>query len=536
MSLTSHHTTTQDVFGYTTPMDSSLPVGPSSTASSSPSLSPSPPIHGSLSTAVHTKPHAYNMPREVRVWLSGLHLFPASNLHPYNPQQYQDHDTKDTNNPPPHHHHTNTNNNVTHQHTRLDILEHHPSTNTNTNTNANTNNTSNSNSNGDPFSFVIQKLQHDRSIASPSHVHPSPPNQPSKTSNGPRRSAQMLMTTEVLSTQQQRPHDTHPHPHPHPHPSDPHPHASITADSMTSESSDGTVPGDTDTESHSHGEVRADDTESTRTAMTDAVGDQDMVLESQVVQYEHFVHQPVRRVFLLSGFSSKPSLKDQLHHMITELGGEVQQTASFTPQCTHLVCAKPSTTEKFLAATVAGKWVLKASYVEASYQERRWLPEAPYEWSARNDGTGSDGTGDKTTLQLCQAVDRCKDQPGQLFADWTALLLGHDSMVSGISSIIRAGGGKVREGSGDVHQQDISHLLLDHRHAEDPHMAPLIAQVLQAKNHVLKLDYVPKYVQDPDTDPTPFRVTAPNASRKRSRSRSRSRSASASTKKPRLRR
>ncbi len=53
----------------------------------------------------------------------------------------------------------------------------------------------------------------------------------------------------------------------------------------------------------------------------------------------------------------------------------------FEPRCTHVVSARPATTEKFLCAIAAGKHLLHPSYIEDSFEAGRFLAEEEYEWS-----------------------------------------------------------------------------------------------------------------------------------------------------------
>ncbi|RLN51411.1 hypothetical protein BBJ29_000640 [Phytophthora kernoviae] len=52
----------------------------------------------------------------------------------------------------------------------------------------------------------------------------------------------------------------------------------------------------------------------------------------------------------------------------------------FDTKCTHIICFELKRTEKFIAGCVAGKWILKPSYLEACSVAGKFVEEAAYEW------------------------------------------------------------------------------------------------------------------------------------------------------------
>lgn len=66
---------------------------------------------------------------------------------------------------------------------------------------------------------------------------------------------------------------------------------------------------------------------------------------------------------------------------IVRLGGEVCENRNgYDPTCTHVLCEKPSRSEKIFSAIAAGKWLLTLRYVEDSAQADGFLDEEAYEF------------------------------------------------------------------------------------------------------------------------------------------------------------
>lgn len=66
---------------------------------------------------------------------------------------------------------------------------------------------------------------------------------------------------------------------------------------------------------------------------------------------------------------------------IVRLGGEVCDNRNgYDPTCTHVLCEKPSRSEKIFSAIAAGKWLLTLRYVEDSEQADGFLDEEAYEF------------------------------------------------------------------------------------------------------------------------------------------------------------
>lgn len=66
--------------------------------------------------------------------------------------------------------------------------------------------------------------------------------------------------------------------------------------------------------------------------------------------------------------------KNKIIKQIQVLKGKVcENLVKYDSACTHFVCEKPSRSEKMLSCVAAGKWVLGLSYIEKSFEAKRFL-------------------------------------------------------------------------------------------------------------------------------------------------------------------
>ncbi|XP_053509968.1 SMC5-SMC6 complex localization factor protein 1 [Ictalurus furcatus] len=83
-------------------------------------------------------------------------------------------------------------------------------------------------------------------------------------------------------------------------------------------------------------------------------------------------------VFQMSGLKDLQQ-KAELLWAIRKLQGHYIGGSVYTEAMTHLIIAKPSASEKFLAACAAGKWIVTPQFVLDSVKHKAWLAEASYE-------------------------------------------------------------------------------------------------------------------------------------------------------------
>uniref|UniRef100_A0A3Q4FZI4 BRCT domain-containing protein n=1 Tax=Neolamprologus brichardi TaxID=32507 RepID=A0A3Q4FZI4_NEOBR len=83
-------------------------------------------------------------------------------------------------------------------------------------------------------------------------------------------------------------------------------------------------------------------------------------------------------VFQISGIKIRDE-KRVLIQGIQQLDGKYIGGSVYQHTCTHLIIPQVLSSEKFLAACAAGKWVVTPDYVLDSVKNGSWLAEEPYE-------------------------------------------------------------------------------------------------------------------------------------------------------------
>ncbi|XP_068560223.1 SMC5-SMC6 complex localization factor protein 1 isoform X1 [Cebidichthys violaceus] len=83
-------------------------------------------------------------------------------------------------------------------------------------------------------------------------------------------------------------------------------------------------------------------------------------------------------VFQISGIKTRDK-KRVLVQIIQQLGGKYIGGSVYQQASTHLIIPQVLSSEKFLAACAAGKWVVTPEYVLDSFKNGSWLTEGPYE-------------------------------------------------------------------------------------------------------------------------------------------------------------
>ncbi|XP_042344134.1 SMC5-SMC6 complex localization factor protein 1 isoform X2 [Plectropomus leopardus] len=93
-------------------------------------------------------------------------------------------------------------------------------------------------------------------------------------------------------------------------------------------------------------------------------------------------------VFQISGIKVREK-KRVLVQSIQQLGGTYIGGSVYQHASTHLIIPQVLSSEKFLAACAAGKWVVTPEYVLDSVKNGSWLPEGPYEVAISTGATSS---------------------------------------------------------------------------------------------------------------------------------------------------
>ncbi|XP_068995032.1 SMC5-SMC6 complex localization factor protein 1 isoform X1 [Embiotoca jacksoni] len=94
------------------------------------------------------------------------------------------------------------------------------------------------------------------------------------------------------------------------------------------------------------------------------------------------------QVFQISGIKSRDK-KRVLVQGIQRLGGKYIGGSVYQHASTHLIIPQVLSSEKFLAACAAGKWVVTPDYVLDSVRNGSWLAEGPYEVAFSTSSTAA---------------------------------------------------------------------------------------------------------------------------------------------------
>ncbi|KAL3896635.1 MAG: hypothetical protein SGCHY_003942 [Lobulomycetales sp.] len=152
----------------------------------------------------------------------------------------------------------------------------------------------------------------------------------------------------------------------------------------------------------------------------------------------------VIKYFMISGVSG--SARSSLSQAIKKLGGVLLEGDGWDSLCTHLICAKPTKTEKCLAACASGSWMLSPSYIQDSQKENRFLRESLYEWSAALDvsamAVGKERdcieAGSRWRIKLENYIQDGKRLKGS-FQSWIVLLVVNTKKQQGFIKVLEAG-------------------------------------------------------------------------------------------------
>lgn len=151
---------------------------------------------------------------------------------------------------------------------------------------------------------------------------------------------------------------------------------------------------------------------------------------------------------------------ERIEAHIVSLGGEVcTNRGGYDPTCTHVLCEKPSRSEKIFSAIAAGKWLLTLRYVEDSALAEGFLNEEAYEFgnplaaemtasAAAGGGAASDETGRaayrwRRELQTLRQQRRHSDADAVcgVFSAFRVIL--HTNKKAAFKNLLEAGGGHV---------------------------------------------------------------------------------------------
>ncbi|XP_013403658.1 SMC5-SMC6 complex localization factor protein 1 [Lingula anatina] len=210
------------------------------------------------------------------------------------------------------------------------------------------------------------------------------------------------------------------------------------------------------------------------------------------------------KVFQVTGLSLVD--RENIGQQIEDLGGTYIDSEAYIPSCTHLICGKPSRSEKYLAACATGRWVLQPRYIKDSLEMKQWLSEEEYEWSA--SALKASGLPYDDLLPAVQAVRRWRlnwSRSGLgAFAGWrVAVVVSNATKKQVYRRLLKIGGATVHNlslplSSCNKQVSSLTHIFVDRENAPG-------AAVEGA--WCLRPEYIGEFLfKDPPPDPHNFSV------------------------------
>ena len=194
--------------------------------------------------------------------------------------------------------------------------------------------------------------------------------------------------------------------------------------------------------------------------------------------------------------------------------------ATFSGACTHLIVGQPTRSEKFLASMAAGKWILKTEYILESRAAGSFLEETPFEWAegARTGASFKDDTERDLALaarrwRIAIADPHATAIAGGAFTGWRVVLVCEQQKKDGFMRLLEAGGAQVLLAStpanlaslriAPLKEGAITHAFVGVTLTADVHA--VLRRIVPRKVPLLSHEYIADYLI---RDPTP----QPNAS------------------------
>lgn len=147
------------------------------------------------------------------------------------------------------------------------------------------------------------------------------------------------------------------------------------------------------------------------------------------------------RLFIFSGITA--AQRSAFKYRLARLNAAVAKSAEqWDPEATHLVCARPSASEKVFAAIASGVWLLRCDYLEACHQAKAFVDEADWEWTVQDCKGDFEEKIVATYTAWRERIGRHGRRP---YTDWIVLLLVDDSRKASIARVLQAGGAVVVE-------------------------------------------------------------------------------------------
>ncbi|KAJ3295783.1 DNA topoisomerase 2-binding protein 1 [Borealophlyctis nickersoniae] len=210
------------------------------------------------------------------------------------------------------------------------------------------------------------------------------------------------------------------------------------------------------------------------------------------------------RRFLITGVP--PADRHKIATVIRKLGGECLDRENWTSECTHLIVAKPTRTEKCLAALAAGVWCLKPQYVDACSKSGRFVDEPAFEWTSMDAGEAALLSAPRRwRLQLGNYRDPSASRKGA-FEGFKVLLVVENKKKDGFVRVLQAGGAVVDVGKVPYRNVELDFIRQGYTHCftdRDPQLLSQYAGIkalAAAGTAIVDVSYCAEYLTG---EPTP---------------------------------
>lgn len=147
-------------------------------------------------------------------------------------------------------------------------------------------------------------------------------------------------------------------------------------------------------------------------------------------------------IFSLSNTAGDGQLK--IIDKIKSLKGTFKESPKkYDKTCTHLLCERPSSSEKILSGIAGGKWILSLDYIEKSHAAGQFLDEELFEWGNPKATTlpALKQTEADMAAAACRWRQKVQSTGKKAFENFNAILL--TSKNDGLRTLIESGGGKI---------------------------------------------------------------------------------------------
>lgn len=156
-------------------------------------------------------------------------------------------------------------------------------------------------------------------------------------------------------------------------------------------------------------------------------------------------HRHLLRLFI--SFQVRQTICSQI---LSLKGQFCQPDIDYNVTCTHVVCEKPSRSQRIYSAIAAGKWMLSMKYISDSMEAGYFLNEEPYEWG--NPKNEIDLKADisfrgiihaafKWRHHISPTIDANRPPTSGAFAGFRVIL--HCTKPDRFKALLEAGGGTV---------------------------------------------------------------------------------------------